>query len=257
MINQLNAELKRLWKEFLRYPSEAIVSLLMLVAVFYGLFLGTQYMAGSEFQFGQRLDQVIIGYVVWTFAIYGLSSVAQEMQREAQVGALEQVFLSSYGPIRIFVVRAIADLLLNLILTAMVLFLIMAITGRWLTFSAEIILPLAFIFCGVFAIAFIMGSIALATKQVTQILGLAQFVLLFLVMTPFESWEGGLAYIGHIVPLSPSLTLLRDIMTRDIDPSLAQWIIAITNSLVYCGMGLLLFHLNSKWVKRKGILGWY
>ncbi len=256
-MQQFNAELIRLWKEFLRYPSEALVAIVILVAVFYGLFLGTQFMAGPDFQFGQRLDQIIIGYIVWTMIINGQGSIAQEMQREAQVGALEQLFLSASGPIRLFTLRAIADTVLNLIVTAVILFTIMGLTGRWLHLDVRLVPPLIFLMIGQFGIAFILGAIALRTKQVTQLLGATPFLLLFIIMTPFEEWQNQWGILGSLLPLSPSVALMREVVTQNMHIDHTLWLHAALNSLFYCLLGLLLFSRSLRVVKRTGSLAWY
>ena len=52
MIELLIGELKRTWVQTLRYPSEVIGGVVILTAVFYGIFVGAQYMAGSSGTFG-------------------------------------------------------------------------------------------------------------------------------------------------------------------------------------------------------------
>ncbi|MDH5232754.1 MAG: ABC transporter permease, partial [Gammaproteobacteria bacterium] len=244
-------------KEFLVYPSEAIVSVIIIVAVFYGLFMGTRFMAGAEFEFGERLDQIIIGYVVWSFTIYGLNSIGQEMQHDAQVGALEQVFMSPYSPLRIFAIRTLADLLLNILMTLTVLVSIMLLSGRWLSFSLELLAPLVLIFCSVFAIAFFMGAIALQVKQVTQLAALGQFVLLFTILTPFENFSGLMFYVGYLIPLSPSVAWLRESLTAASSVSTQDMLAAALNTILYCGFSLYLFKNRVAFVKRKGNLAWY
>ena len=99
MIELFLAELRRRWIEFRRYPVEAIAGIFIFTAIFYGLFLSARYIAGPSFQLGDRLDSIIIGYVLWALVSFIQASIAGELQREAQTGTLEQLFLSRYGAI--------------------------------------------------------------------------------------------------------------------------------------------------------------
>lgn len=46
MFELLLAEFKRSWTEFIRYPVDAIAGVVITTLIFYGLFLGTRYIAG-------------------------------------------------------------------------------------------------------------------------------------------------------------------------------------------------------------------
>ena len=94
MMNLLIGELKRTWIQTRRYPAEIIGGVVILTAVFYGIFVSTQYMAGPTGAVGERLDTVVVGYVIWTLVLYIVNDIANNLQLEAQTGTLEQVFLS-------------------------------------------------------------------------------------------------------------------------------------------------------------------
>src|SRR3954470_20646482 len=113
MLRLLTAECRRAFLEFVRNPVEVGIGVVILIVVFYGLFLGSGYLVGPAAGFGERLDGIIVGYVVWTMMLHSLGSIAGEMQRDAQVGALEQVFLSSHGPSEVFTCRTIANMAMN------------------------------------------------------------------------------------------------------------------------------------------------
>lgn len=257
MLSLTIAEFRRVLREFLRYPTEVGVSIVVLVALFYGLFLGTHYMAGPGAQFGERLDSIIVGYVVWTLVLHSFASVAGEMQKDAQVGALEQVFLSAYGPVKVFVCRTIADALVNLMVTLTVLFLILALTGRWLQFSPGALIPVGAIVLGAFGLAFLVGAMALAFKRVQQLVNLGQFVLLFLIMAPFETWQGPVAQLRFLLPLAAGAGLLRDQLARAADLDWAAIGAAYANGAVYALLGLAVFQMMVRNVKRRGTLAWY
>jgi ABC-2 type transport system permease protein len=257
MLRLLAAECRRSFLEFIRNPVEVGVGVVVLVVVFYGLFLGSGYLVGPAAQFGDRLDGIIVGYVVWILILPSLGSVAGEMQKDAQIGALEQVFLSSHGPSKVFTCRTIANMLMNLLVTLAVLFPILALTGRWLHFSAGAVVPVGALFVGSFGLAFLAGAMALAFKRIQHTTSLGMFVMLFLIMVPFENWQGPAAQIRFVLPITAAAGLLRDQLTRSASLDWTTVLAAYANGMAYAIAGLAVFRWTVGKVKRNGTLGWY
>lgn len=257
MIDLLLGELKRTWIQAVRYPTESVGGVVILTTVFYGIFLSTQYIAGPMGTFGDRLDAVVVGYVIWTLVLYIVNDIANNLQLEAQTGTLEQVFLSPFGAPRVFLARALASLTLRIILIMVVLSLIIAITGARLTFSTALLLPLLTLLLSAYGLAFFVGSFALVFKKVQQLLGLFQFVLLFLLAAPTEEWSGGARSLANILPILPSTGLLRDLMARSQPLDWGEWAIALANGIVYFTLGMLVFRWAERQAKQQGSLGGY
>jgi ABC-2 type transport system permease protein len=257
MIDLLIGELKRTWTQTRRYPSEAVGGVIIITAVFYGIFLSTQYVAGPLGTTGDRLDEVVVGYVVWTLVLYIVSDVANTLQLEAQTGTLEQVFLSPFGAPRVFLARAVASLSLRLVLMLSVLAAIVGITGSQLTFPALLLLPLLSLLLSAYGLAFVIGSLALVFKKIQQLLGLFQFVLLFLLAAPTEDWGGSAQWLARALPMMPSTGLLRDLMARSQPLDWGLWAIAFANGLIYFTVGLWVFRWAERQVKQQGTLGSY
>lgn len=257
MLELFTGELKRTWIQFIRYPAEVIAGVIITTSVFYGLFLSARYMAGPEFAFGDRLDAVVVGYVVWTLTLYIINDIAIGLQSEAQTGTLEQVFLSPYGAPKVFLARAFASLVLRLGLIAGVILLLMGITGSRLSFPVTLVLPLASLVMAGYGFAFAMGACALVFKRVQQILGVFQFLLLFLLAAPVEEWTGPMATLRYLLPMLPSTGLLRDLMARGIGLDIGTLLLALANGAAYLGLGLALFRWAEKVAKAKGSLSGY
>lgn len=251
------AELKRSWIQTLRYASEVIGGIAGTTIIFYGLFLSVQYIAGPQVQFGDRLDAIVISYVLWALMIFILGDIAGGLQNEARTGTLEQIFLSPYGAPRVFLSRAVASLLINLGMNLSILLLIMALTGSRLSFPPTLIPPLLTILLAAYGVAFAMGSLALLLKQVQQLLSIFQFALLFLFTAPVETWSGTLRGVGYLLPMTPSAGLLRDVMARGAGLNGTAMAIALLNGIVYFVLGLFLFRLAERETKRRGKLGGY
>jgi ABC-2 type transport system permease protein len=257
MIDLLFAELKRSWIQFIRYPIEALGGIVIITSVFYGLFLSARYMVGPAFQFGDRLDTIVIGYVLWTLVIFIINDIALGLQVEAQTGTLEQVFLSPFGAPRVFLARAIASLTLRLTLILGILLIIMALTGSRLHFPPVLFLPLTAMVLAAYGLAFIMGSCSLLFKQIQQLLGLFQFVLLFLLATPTETWTGAARVASFLLPMIPSANLLRDLMARQMALAPLAIALAFANGVAYFTLGFLVFRWAERRAKRRGAIGGY
>lgn len=250
------AEFKRAWIQFKRYPAESIGGVFIITSVFYGLFLSAQYIAGP-IQFGDKLDSVIVGYLLWSLSIFVITDIAGTLQSEAQTGTLEQLFLTSFGARTLFLVRAIADLAIQLILLGVILLIIMVLTGRYLSFPIVLVLPLATVLMGSYGLGFIMGGISLLFKRIQQILAIFQFALLFLLTAPTEEWTGIGHIVGYFLPMSPGAGLLRNLMARESGLDAMALAIALVNGGVYLAIGLVLFGWAERETKRRGKLGGY
>ena len=257
MLELFLAELKRIWTEFIRYPVEAISGVIITTSLFYGLFLSARYIAGPTLQFGDRLDGIIVGYVLWTLVIFIVFGIAISLQIEAQTGTLEQLFLSPFGAWRVFLTRAIANLILNLVLMLSILFLTILLTGRHLSFPPSLLLPFITVILGAYGLAFIMGALALLFKRIQQLLGLFQFVLLFLIITPTETWTGSLRILRLLLPMTLGAGELRDLMARNQSLDWSTFALALLNGVVYLVCGLVIFRACERKAKLQGLLSGY
>ncbi|MBW4441028.1 MAG: ABC transporter permease [Plectolyngbya sp. WJT66-NPBG17] len=251
------AQLKWSWIQYKRYSHEIIGGVVALTVTFYGLFLSVGYIAGGSVRFGDRLDAVIVGYVLWSLVIFIMNGINATLQREAQVGTLEQLFISPFNVTKILLLRAVSDLILQSGLITLVLFIIMALTGRWLAFSPALILPLISVVLGAYGLAFAIGSLALIFKTVQQIAGILNFSLLFVLTIPTETWTGLQRYLGYLIPMTTGAGVMRDLMARQATLNWVSLGAAFLNGVVYFAIGLTLFRWSERETKRRGKLGGY
>lgn len=257
MVRLFLAELKREWILRRRYAAETLSLVVGFIVVFYGMFRCTRYIAGPGVQLGERLDSIIVSYVLWSLSLFILIDIAGGLQQEAQTGTLEQIFLSPFGASRIIVTRAVANLTLQLILNLSILLIIMAMTGSRLSLPPTLLLPLLAVLLGAYGLALAIGSLALLLKRVQQVLGIFQFLLFFLLMVPTESWAGSAKFLSWLLPMTPGAELLREVMARAQLLDLVQLLTALLNGSAYFALGLFLFHLAEREAKRRGKLGGY
>ena len=257
MIELFLAELKRNWILQRRYPIEVVGIVIITVSIFYGLFLSARYVAGANFQLGDRLDSIVIGYVLWSLVLFIMGNIASILQYEAQTGTLEQLFLSQFGAVKVFLIRALASVTLQLIFVLTILLAILLLTGSRLNFPPALLLPLIAVLMGANGIAFTIGALALLFKQVNQLQVIFQFGLLFVLATPTETWTGFVQVLANILPIAPSAGILRALMARGESLNLTQLAIAFINGVVYFALGLGLFRLAERQAKKRGVLGGY
>lgn len=251
------AEFKRGWIQFIRYPAEAIGGVFIITAVFYGLFLSAQYIAGPGLNFGSRLDSIIVGYILWTLVTFVFFDISGNIQNESQTGTLEQLFISPFSAPLVFLTRAIADLFSQALLLIVILLLLMTLTGRWLSFPPILVLPLLTVLMGAYGLSFMMGSLALLFKRIQQLIAIVQFTLLFLLTAPMEEWTGLGKAIGYCLPMGIGAGLLRNLMARQQGLDWQLLGLAVVNGAVYLAIGLSLFCWAERSTKRRGTLGGY
>lgn len=257
MFEQFLAELKRIWSEFIRYPVDTISGILANLIVFYGLFLSARYIAGPSLQLGDRLDTIVVGYVLWTLVVFVIEGIAFGIQVEAQTGTLEQLFLSPLGILRVLIIRAIANLTLNIALIFTVLIFTMLLTGRYLRFPVTILLPLITVLLGAYGISLIMAALTLLYKRIQQLLGLVQFGLFFLLTFPSEIWIRSLQNLRMILPMTLGSDIMRDLMARNQSLDFSSFLLALINGIAYFIVGILVFRWAERQAKRKAILSGY
>lgn len=250
-------ELRQTWILFRRYPIESVGQIIILTSVFYGLFLGASYIVGSKFKLGDRLDSIIIGYVLWTLVNFSLSNIASRLQIEAQTGTLEQLFLSKYGVVKVFLMRALADLTLETVKILCILIVIVVLTGSRISFPLTSILPFSAVILGAYGFAFIIASLTLLLKRTQQLMFLFQIPLLFLLIAPVETWTGAMRILLQLLPMTTGVSLLRNLMAQGKSLDIMMLIIALINGVIYLTIGLLIFQVAQRKAKKKGILNGY
>lgn len=257
MFSLLAAELKRTWTLEKRYPLDMIVGLAMMGVSFYALFLGAKYLAGPTTQFGDRLDSLIIGYGLWTLVVISMNSIALLIQGEARTGTLEQIYLSSYGPLQVILSRSASLLLISITVSVGMLLVMVQLTGRHLHFPWQTLIPLVTVIVGAHGLGLTLGALALVFKRVQEMMRLFQFSLLALVILPVEQAHGVLYWLGMTLPVAPSAGQLRDLMARGEPFDTGFFAITLVNALGHFMIGVVLFLWADRVARKRGLLGQY
>jgi len=240
-----------------RYPVQTVMSIFTIALFFYMIFLGASLMAGPGAIFGEQLDGIIIGYLLWSISIFVMSGFSWELEQEALTGTLEHLYLSPFGPVAIVGARALSSLVTNLLMNAVVLVLILVLTGRTLTLNAQAILPLVAALLAIHGFGYMLGTLSLRFKRIGQFANIVQFPMLILLIAPFDQWEGLAHLLGYFLPVVPAAGQLRQVVAfgGSLDPGMM--LIALANGIAYLALGIALFTMADRWVRRAGMVGHY
>lgn len=257
MLRLIAIEFKRGLLMLRRYPVEMAGQLVVITLIFYGLFLGARYVAGPAAQFGDRLDALIVGYVLWTLTMFAVGDLSWGLMSEAREGTLEQVFLSPFGPLRVYLARNLAALLVVLAFNLAILLVLLVLTGARLRFVGAALWPLLAALLSAYGIGYALGAMALYFKRIQAFLNLFQFVMMFLIMAPLEQAQGPARLAGALLPVAPAAGILRDLLARGLPFDPGAFAVALFNGLFYLALGLWLFLRAVHLTKRRGLLGGY
>ncbi len=242
--------------ELKRYPLNTLSSLATLYIVFLILFTGARYAQGLGVNlFGEGLEGLVVGYLVWTFAIIAYSDLSWELMREAQQGTLEQLYMSPQGFRFVSASWIVASFLVSLVWIAALLGLMMLTTGRVLRFPVGTVLPLLLLTVApVYGIGFAMAGLALVYKRIQAFFQILQFVFVALVALPADApW-------GKALPLALGTRLLGRAMadgeTLATLPPLDLLALAGTAAF-YLLVGVAVFRVFEGIAKDRGLLAHY
>ncbi|MBN6100558.1 ABC transporter permease [Xanthomonas sp. CFBP 8703] len=257
MLRLFYIELIRSFVLNLRYPANFVSSLVLNTLMFYGLFMGAQYLSGQQV-FGERLDTMVVGYSAWVLVTKSVNKTPMAIQQDADTGVLESLFLSGYRKDAMFLIRALAESVSDVVTVVLIVSLLVLFTGSRINLSPWVVLPVATLVLSAIGIGMLIGAFALQVKRVSAILPAVQLLTLALMFTPFESltsgWAQYLKPLGMALPMVPSVVFLRQLLVYGtMDPQTLMQ--AVANAVGYVVVGIIFFNLMIRRVKRKGLLG--
>jgi len=251
------AQLKMRYIYLKRYYFDTLSMIITMFLVFLIIFYGAMaLLGGTPATSGDTLEGIVVGFMVWTFALIAYSSLSWGMIEEAQQGTLEQLYMSPLGFGWVTIFRVAANFMVNAFMVIVVLFLMMATTGKWLNLDVLSLIPLILLtVAGAYGIGFFMGGLALVFKRVQSALQVLQFVLVIFIAAPF----GWLPFM-RFLPLSLGTRLIGMVMIDEV--SLFQLppgevLFLIGNSAFYFGLGFLIFKFFENVARDRGLLGHY
>ncbi|MFO8059826.1 MAG: ABC transporter permease, partial [Bacillota bacterium] len=180
-----------------RYLFNTLSGLVTMYLVFCLLFFGAQAMGGAV-EMGDTLEGLVVGYFVWMLAVMAYSDLSWHLLNEAQVGTLEQMYLTPVGFHWLNSAYLVSNLMVNLVLLGGMLFVMMATSGQWLIMDVFSILPLLLVTAaGAYGTGFMMGGLALIYKRIQASFQILQFVFVAFLAIPLGRYP-----LARFLPLA-------------------------------------------------------
>ncbi|GAB3035638.1 ABC transporter permease [Natronobiforma cellulositropha] len=248
------AVLRRELLVFVRYPVDAMGAVVVHSIIFAILFVGGTAVAGGAF--ADSLDAVVVGYFLWMLATTAYMTIAEDIQAEARWGTLERHFVSPFGFANVLFAKSVAKLVLAFVYAALLLVVMLAVTGTRLHVDVLTIVPLAVAtLLSVLGVGFAMAGVTVLYKSVSNWTGLLQFGFVGLVAAPALEWEWTV-----LLPLVQGSHLLQRAMRDgirlwELPPS--SLAILVVTAVGYLALGYLVFQRSQKRARRLGVLGDY
>src|SRR5215210_1056562 len=253
--NHLAAEGRRVFAVARRYPLQTFSGILTVLVIFISLFTGAQYLAGSASVSHDRQGSLVLGLVLWNLLILSLSEISRGIQAEAQIGTLEHLFLASQSLLRVMLFRAFSSQVLFLAMNSVILVIVSLTSRTTLSASPAIMLPILAALLATNGIGLALGALALLWKRIGAAVGLVQFLVVSLVVPPFEQLiSKSLLPWTNLLPLAPAARALRSVMARQEMLGWTDVVTVLANGCVYFLLGVFVFRLSDKLVRERGAL---
>ena len=241
------------------YRVNSAIELLTLVFVF--IFIS--YFAGGGEIDSERLPGNLLGFLVWYYAAFAISSMSGGLMDEASTGTLEQLYMSPVPTWLVFLGQVIGTFVRGTALVAIVgviLWMILPITLPW---NLAALPPFALTMVGLFGFGYAIGGLTLVYKQISSVQGLLTNVLLFLngALLPVNHFPVWLETFARFLPTTQGIIVLRKVVIDDM-PLAAVWedgsmVFLVVQSALYLTAGWTLFTVGERVAKRRGTLGQY
>jgi ABC-2 type transport system permease protein len=246
-----------LYREFLifvRYPANAIGGIVVSLIFFGMLFYGGRLIAGQALT--DSLDGIIVGYFLWTLSVGAYSAVSNDIGSELQWGTLERHITTPFGFAPVALLKGAAKLVRTFLTSAVVLAVMLVLTGRSLSLDPLTVIPIAILsITSVLGLGFAAGGVTVLYKRIGNWLNLLQFGFVVLISAPVFDvpWT-------RFLPLAHGSALLQRAMVDGVRlwqfaPLELALLVAVATG--YLLGGYVIFQLATRRARRLGVLGDY
>jgi len=239
-----------------RYWFNTLSALISLYVFFVLMFFGARSVGGPDVFGSGTEDAMIVGYFIWSIAVFAYSELSWTLYSEAQQGTLEQLYLSPFGFGFVNSASLAISMVFNLVTSGVLLLLAMLTTGRWLHIDVLSLLPvLACIMGSAGGIGLAMGGLALIHKRVQSFFQILQFVFIGFLVLPWSQFPW-----ARYLPLAMGNHIAREIMSTGLrlwDFAPGSLAILFLTTVVYAGAGLAAFARAERVARDRGLLGHY
>ncbi len=255
LYNETRRRLLILWD----YKSNILTQIFMMILIFVG---ATFLIGGGQFR-PDQITSMLLGYTVWYYARIVIMNTSSEMLSEAQIGTLEQVYMSPAQPAWILLARMFVLLITSTIIVILPTILIATLLEIHFPFRWEGLIVFALTLVGLFGFALALSGAALVLKQIDTLADLIQNVLLFLTgsLLPITHFPRWLFIFAQMLPITQGIFVLRNVVIQG-QSLISAWndgslLWLIINSSIYLCIGRYTYVFCERFAKMKGSLGQY
>ena len=239
---------------WVRYPLNAALGIFMGIFFFALMFYGGTLVAGPAFS--ESIEGLIVGYFLWTLSLGAYSGIMNDIQSEASWGTLERHFMTPFGFGPVVFAKAVAIVFRTFATSAVVLAVMLLITGTSLDLNLLTVLPVATLtIVGALGLGLVMGGLGVLYKRISNVANLLQFGFIGLISAPVFDipW-------ARYLPLAQGSAMLQRAMRDGVrlwefEP--AAIAVLVGTSVLYLALGYAVFGLTTRRARRLGVLGDY
>lgn len=192
-------EIKRVFRDFFRYPLDSLSAIFMFYVIL-SMLIGAARINATQFQ----LSRLIISYAEWIFIIPLISDPASEIELDIVNGRLAKILLAGSSFVSIVVVRAISGLLLSAAWSFSVFISAIYIFKVDIFFAqlrlVELILPMI----QALGLGLILAGFSMVYKRSRNFTAILPFFLM-----PIWVFGANAVAMGEIVPYLPVVNGLK------------------------------------------------
>jgi ABC-2 type transport system permease protein len=241
------------------YKSNVFIQVFMMILIFVG---ATFLVGGGQFRPAQ-ITSILLGYIIWYYARMVVTSISSQMVGEAQIGTLEQMYMSPFHPTLILLARLLVLLTSSTVIVIVPTLLLVAPLGIHFPMNWQGLVIFAVTLVGLFGLALVLAGAALVFKQIGSVADLLQNVLLFLTgsLLPINQFPHWLFVFAQMLPITQGIALVRNVVLNGQSLTAAWnngslfWL--MVNSLAYLVLGWVMYIVCERRAKMKGSLGQY
>jgi len=262
----LRAEIYKELIETRRYTFNLAVSIVIQTVIFLGiLFLAIGFSpigVGASVDVHLAKSFLIVGYTFWTLAMLAINNMGQDITTEMTTGTFEQKYMAYGSPVIVLAGRALGNIVVSLVYVAVLLPVLMLVTGVRVQVPWTVAPVLALTLVGLYGLGYILAGMALVFKRIGQVAYGIQLLLLFFGGFADPDRVGaGLATFGRMLPLTAGVEAARELIIRGsgLDRLIADGTLCdlCVNSAVYLAAGLAAFCVCDRIARSRGLLGKY
>jgi ABC-2 type transport system permease protein len=240
------------WYEMRQYWFETVSGLLFICAIFLGLFYGIKSFVVPEGE-EQTLDGLLFGFLLWTFASGAYGSITKSIIEDTQRGYIEHLFLCPQGVVQLLLSRAMADMLMNFVTLVLVAYVVMALTGNWLSINFLYFYGLLMLAApSLVGLGLMISGFALVFKKVETVGAMLTLGLMGLV-----ALDGLPVSPLTLLPFVPGASLTREVILHNAAMNYQHLVIVLVNSAAYLSVGWWVFNVCAKAAKKRNLIGQY